>query len=116
MSANTPATRGEDKPVINNDNKPNVNHARRGNNNSHRRDAYAKKDKFMGADPNLQGYVFEAKTSQADQVANFEKVDTRIKDQIGMECHLAVIESIEEGNKTLPVEPSLVVDDAGNIS
>ena len=66
MSANTHAAVGESKPVINNDNKPNINHARRGSNNSHRRDGYAKKDKFMGADPNLQGYAFEAKTSRAE--------------------------------------------------
>ena len=72
MIANTPATGGEDKPIINNDNKPNVNHARRGNNNSHRRDGHVKKDKLMGADPNLQEYVFGAKTSRADQVANFK--------------------------------------------
>ena len=65
MSANTPAAGGEDKPVINNDNKPNVNQARRGNNNSHRCDGHIKKDKFMGVDPNLQGYVFEAKNSRA---------------------------------------------------
>jgi hypothetical protein len=116
MSANTHAAVGESKPVINNGNTPNINHARRGNNNSHRRDGYAKKDKFMGADPNLQGYVFEAKTSRADQVANFEKVDARIKDQIGMECHLSVLESIEEGKKSLPVEPSPVIKDDGTIS
>ena len=33
-----------------------------------------------------------------------------------MECHLAVLESTKEGNKTLPVEPFPVADDAGNIS
>ena len=101
MSANTPAAGGENKPVINNDNKPNVNHARRGNNHSQRRDGHFKKDvkeKLMGADPNLQGFVFEAIPIRAEQVANFEKVDARIKDQIGMDYHLSVLKSIEKGN------------------
>ena len=101
MSANSPAASGENKPVIiNNDNKSGNNHGRRGNNNSQRRDGQIKKEKFLGADPNLQGYVFEAKTLQAEQVANFEKVDARIRDQIGMDYHLSVLESIENGSKT----------------
>ena len=117
MSANPAAAGGENKPVVNNnDNKPNVNHARRGNNNSHRRDGQPKKEKFMGADPNLQGFVFEASPIRAVQAANFEKVDARIKDQIGMECHLSVLESIERDKLSLPEEPSPVADKEGNIS
>ena len=64
MSADTPAAGGETKPVINNhDNNSGNNHVRRGNNNSHQHEGHVKKDKFLGADPNLQGYVFEARTS-----------------------------------------------------
>jgi len=61
MSANTPDAGGENKPTVKNENKPSTNSGRRGNNNSHQRDDYAKKEKFLGADPNLQGFVFEAK-------------------------------------------------------
>ena len=72
-----------------------------------------KKDKFLGADPNLQGYIFEARTARADRFANFEMVDARIRDQIGMDYNLFVLESIVKENKTTPTEPTPVADDDG---
>jgi len=61
MSADTPtdAEGGGTKNIIK-DEKTN-NRGQRGNNNARRSDQCAKKEKFLGADPNLQGYVFEAK-------------------------------------------------------
>ena len=58
--------------------------------------------------------MFEAKKSRADQVANFEKVDERIRNQIGMEYHLNVLESIEKGSKVLPDEPKAVTTGTGD--
>ena len=116
MGADTLAEGGGSKPNIKAENILAINNGRRGNNNSHRRDDYAKKEKFMGADPNLQGFVFEARRSRVEQVANFEKVDTRIKTQIGMECHLLVLESIEKGKKIMPDEPDPVLKDDGTMT
>jgi hypothetical protein len=59
MSTNTPAVGGETKPAGNNDGKPNNHHG--GRNNVNRCDNYIEKEKFLGADPNLRGHVFEAK-------------------------------------------------------
>ena len=105
MGADTPAEGGENKPIIKDENKSSFHHGRRGNNRSQRRDGYAKKEKFMGADPDLQGYVFEAKRSRAEQVSNFEKVDEQIRMHIGREYNLSVLESIEKGKKILPKKP-----------
>ena len=64
MGADTPAVGGETKPIIKNNDKPNNNrqHGRRGNNNFQWRGDYVKKDKFVGADPNLTGFTFVSKT------------------------------------------------------
>ena len=64
MVANTPAGSGETKSVIKNDGKPNNHHGRR--NNANRCDNYIKKEKFLGADPNLRGHVFEAKRNRSE--------------------------------------------------
>ena len=62
MGTETPDAGGDNKPKP--EPAPAANHhGRRGNNNSHRRADYAKKEKFLGADPNLQGSVFEARRS-----------------------------------------------------
>ena len=107
MGADTPAVGGENKPIIKNDDKTNNNrqHGRRGNNNSQRRGDHVKKEKFVGADPDLAGFTFVSKTSRADQTANFETVDAVILNQIGVEYHLSVLESIEAGKKIMPDEP-----------
>ena len=87
MGTETPAAGGDNQPKS----EPTPaasHHGRRVSNNYHRRVDYAKKEKFLGADPNLQGSVFEARRLRAYQVANFEKVDALIKSKIGRESHL----------------------------
>ena len=103
MGADTPAVGGETKPVVKNDSKP-INH-HSGRNNANRRDNYIKKEKFLGADPNLRGHVFEAKRNRSEQVANFTIVDDIIKAQVGTECDPFVLESLEKEKNTLPSEP-----------
>ena len=49
-------------------------------------------------------------------MANFEKVDNLIKTQIGMECHLSVLESLKHGKQILPKEPTPVLDTDGNMN
>ena len=49
-------------------------------------------------------------------MAKFEKVDNLIKTQIGMECHLSVLESLEQGKKILPKEPTPVLDSDRNMN
>ena len=116
MGTKTPAAGGESKNKPESTTPATNHHGRRGNNSSHQRADYSKMEKFLGADPNLQGSIFEARRSRADQVANFEKVDNLIKTQIGMECHLSVLESLEQGKKILPKEPTPVLDTAGNMN
>ena len=106
MGTDTPAEGGDNKPTIKSENKSST--FKRGNNRPGRRDEYIKKEKFLGADPNLQGFIFEAKRLRAEQVANFERGDERIRTQIGIKYHLNVLESIEMGTKVLPTEPSLM--------
>ena len=112
MSADTPAAGGEIKPVVKNDGKPSFQHG--GRNNANRRDNYIKKEKFLGADPNLRGHVFEAKRSRSEQVANFTNVDNIIKAQVGTECDPFVLESLEKDANTLPEEPQPVTTGADN--
>ena len=66
------------------------------------------KEKFLGADPNLCGQVFEAKRNRSDQVANFNLVDELIKAQVGAECDPFVLESLEKETLSLPAEPKPV--------
>ena len=66
MSTNTDAGSGGDaKPIVKNDGKPPA------RNNARRDNYYVKMERFMGADPNLRGHVFEAKKNRSDQVANY---------------------------------------------
>ena len=104
MGADTPAVGGDNKPKVKFENKSSP--FGRGGNRPAQRNDYNKKEKFLGADPNLQGFVFEAKRIRAEQVANFERVNERIKTQIGLDYHLNVLESIETGAKVLPSKPS----------
>ena len=73
-----------------------------------------KKEKFLGADPDLQGFVFEAVGNRAQQITNFTAADTRIKAIIGQKCDPYVLESIEKMTTTLPDEPTFeeTTDDA----
>ena len=114
MGADTPAEGGEaKKPEIKVEGKPHFNNGQRGNKQP-RRDVEPKKEKFLGADPNLQGSVFESKRTRAEQVANFERVDELIKAQVGMECNPYVLKSLETETKTVPDAPEAVqADDMG---
>ena len=115
MGADTPAVGGETKPVGKNDGKPNNHHG--GRNNVNRHDNYIKKEKFLGANPNLRGHVFEAKRNRSEQVANFTNVDNIIKAQIGTECDPFVLESLEKEADTLPSEPlPVTTDDYGSMT
>eukprot|EP00956_Cyclotella_meneghiniana_P012789 scaffold18188_cov20-Cyclotella_meneghiniana.AAC.1 len=106
MGTDTPPDDVEKKPVIKND-------APGGGYDGHRRsryrnnhNAYVKKEKFMGAHPDLQGFVFEAKQNRTDQVTNFTRVDERIRAHVGSKFDSAVLESIENMSLTLPAEPT----------
>ena len=101
MGAETPAAGGGDvKPVIKNDDKP------AGRNNNRRDNNYNKKEKFLGADPNLRGHVFEAKRNRSGQVANFKIVNDIIKAQVGVEYDPYVLESLDTEVLVLPNEPN----------
>jgi len=77
MGADTPAEGGGTKNVIKDEKT--ANHRRQhGNNNACRNKQFARNEKFLGADLNLQGHVFEVKRSRAEQVVNFEKIDEMI--------------------------------------
>jgi hypothetical protein len=119
MGADTPAPADKKKPEIKVEGeKQNARHGQQRGNNNARRDHVVKKEKFLGADPDLQGSVFESKRSRSEQVANFEKVDALIKDQVGKEYHPFVLESLEKEEIILPDEPndSDFLDDKGNMS
>ena len=74
---------------------------------------FARKEKFMGAHPSLQGYVFTACTTRASQALQFTKTDERIKALIGSEKDHHVLMSIEKGTQCLPPEPQPVYDADG---
>ena len=101
MSTNTDAGSGGDaKPIVKNDGKPPA------RNNARRDNYYVKKERFMGADPNLRGHVFEAKNSRSDQVANYKAVDDMIKSQAGTDYDPLVLESLENERVMMPTEPT----------
>ena len=104
MSTDKPAAAGGHvKPVVGNDGGKPPSRNRRDNNNNN----YVKKERFLGADPNLRGHVFEAKRNRSEQVANFKAVDDIIKSQVGTEYDPFVLESLEKDQITLPKEPDL---------
>ena len=67
----------EKKPVVKSEGQSNNQH--RGRNNANRYDNYTKNGKFLGADHNMCGHVFEAKRNQPKQVANFTTVNNLVK-------------------------------------
>ena len=82
MGTETPAEGGEKKHAIKNEGGIAAGNLRHGNyNNSNKR--FVKKEKFLGADPDLQGFVFEAVGNRAQQITNFTTIDTHIKAIIG---------------------------------
>jgi len=58
MGADTPAEGGGTKNIIK-DEKTAIHCGQRGNNNTRQNKQFARKENFLGADPNLQGHVIE---------------------------------------------------------
>ena len=106
MGTETPAEGGDNKTAIKNEGGAAAGNQRRGNQNQFNR-RFVKKEKFLGADPDLQGFVFESAGNRAQQITNFTTVDTRIKALIGQNCDPFVLESIEKMEETLPKEPEM---------
>ena len=107
MGAETPAAGGETKPVVKHEGRPPYqggrNNANKNNNYNHNA-----REKFLGADANLRGKIFEAKRTRSDQVANFKIVDDLIKAQVGADYDPFVLESLEQDSKAGPPEPQPV--------
>ena len=74
-----------------------------------------KKEKFMGAHPDLQGFVFEAGSTRTNQISKFTTVDTRIRALIGQQFDPMVLESIEKMTVTVPPEPNIVTESDGSV-
>ena len=70
----------------------------------------------MGANPDLQGFVFEAKHNRTEQITNFNTVDIRIRAIVGQKYDSAVLESIEKMSPTLPIEPTAVTNADGDVT
>ena len=107
MGAEAPAAGGETKPVVKHEGRTPYqggrNNANRNNNYNHNA-----REKFLGADANLRGKIFEAKRSRSEQVANFKIVDDLIKAQVGAEYDPFVLESLEQASIAGPSEPTPV--------
>ena len=104
MGANTPAAGGEQKPVVKHEDRPPY-HGGRNNANRNNNYNYNSREKFLGADPNLCGKVFEAKHNRSEQVANFKTVDDLIKAQVGTAYDPFVLESLKKDTMTGPPGP-----------
>ena len=104
MDVDTPAQSGDTKPEIKSEGNSTAGNDRHGGSNNRQP---AKKEKFLGADPDLQGFVFEAIGTRTQQATNFTTVDTQIKTIVGSKCDAYVLESIEKMTLTLPDEPDL---------
>ena len=107
MGTDTPTDSVEKKPVI-----PDGSSSRRFN----RKVPYVKRERFQGAHPDLMGYVFESGTSRTNQIANFAKVDERIRALIGQQFDPYVLESIETKAVCLPGEPQMAIEADGSVS
>ena len=62
MGANTPATGEETKLVVKHEGRPPY-HGGHNNANKNNKNNYSTQDKFLGANANLRGKIFEAKRS-----------------------------------------------------
>ena len=105
MGANTPAAGGETKPVVKHEGGPPC-HGGRTNANRNNNNNYNTREKFLEADANLHGKVYEAKRNRSEQVANFKIVDDLSKAQVGTEYNPFVLESLEQDSKVGPPEPT----------
>ena len=77
MGTDHPAEGGERKPAARNE-TGNAGSGFNRRNNYNTQNKFIKKDKFMGAHPDLQGFVFEANAIRSTHITNFTNVDTRI--------------------------------------
>ena len=112
MGTGTPAEGGEGKPALKAEGIGGVGSNRK---NRHQNNVM-KKEKFMGAHPDLQGFVFEAGSTRTNQIAKFTTVDTRIRALIGQQFDPMVLESIEKMTVTVPPEPNIVTESDGSVS
>ena len=76
--AETPAAGGENKPVVKHEGGPPY-HGGRNNGNKNNNYNYNAPEKFLGADVNLRGKMFEVKRTQSEQVANSKIANDLIK-------------------------------------
>ena len=110
MGTDTPVEGGEKKPVM----------KQEGNDGFHQNKSkfkkFAKRERFMGAHPDLQGFVFETGTSHNNQIANFNTVDTRIRAIVGQSFEPQVLESIEKMTLVMPPEPTIIAEPDGSMS
>ena len=113
MSAATPAAGGEAKPAATGDGRPG---AGKGAGRKHQQHHFIKKERFLGADQDLQGFVFETKSTRSQQITNFRTVDERIKDQVGAKFDEYVLETLERMAVTLPPEPEPTTGADGTIT
>ena len=60
MGVDTPTAGGKTKPVVKHDDRPSY-HGGRNNANKNNNNNYNTREKFLGADVNLHGKIFEAK-------------------------------------------------------
>ena len=95
MGAKTPSADGEKKPFVKHEGQTNNQYGKGYNNSRH--DNTLRKEKFLGADPDLRGHVFEAKRNQSEQVVNFATVNNIIKAQVRRtECDPFILKSLEK--------------------
>ena len=106
MGTEHPAEGGEKKPAVKNEDG-NGGGSYNCRNNFDQRNKFAKKERFMGAHPDLQGFVFEANAVHLNQITNFNTIDTRIRALIGQQFDPFVLESIEKMAVTMPPEPTI---------
>mmetsp|Transcript_10069 Transcript_10069/g.15427 ORF Transcript_10069/g.15427 Transcript_10069/m.15427 type:complete len:109 (-) Transcript_10069:78-404(-) len=97
---------GTETPAIKNEGGTAAGNQRRGNQTQFNR-RFLKKEILFGADPDLQGFVFESAGNRAQQITNFATVVTRIKALTGQNFDPYVLESIEKMEETIPKEPEM---------
>ena len=107
MGAETPVKGRETKPGVKRRGRSSNQHGRCSNTNCH--DNFIKKEKFLGADPNICGHVFEAKCNRSEQVANFTAINDIVKEQGGPECGPSVLKSLKKDIKSGPNETVPVI-------
>ena len=107
MGTDTPAAGRETKPIVKHKGRPPYhgghNNANKNNNYNHNA-----REKFLGADANLHGKIFEAKRTQSEQVANLKTVNNLLKVQVGSVYDPFVLESLKQESKVDPLEPTTV--------